>query len=697
MKHSRSNKISVDKKIVNKSKSAIEVNSKNDFFEKNSKIIIWVVTGLSFLFSLLLFNPDVSVGGDDSTYIQSAYNLSQGTNFPTWQGPFYSLFLSFFVKIFGVNIILLKILSVLFFTFSIYFTYKLFTKYGNYFCGTIACIISSVCFTLLTYASTTYSEPIFMFMQVTYLYALFYFLDFQKSMIDANELNKNMILKKSLLYIVLISLYCYVIYQTRTLAIILIPLTILLFIVEKRFRTAGVFTLTTGFVYLLDSLYRKIVWNYDSVSFKGQLDSILMVNPYKPELGYEKFSGFFQRIIDNSQLYFSKHIMHMIGFKNYDERTVSVFATVIIVLLIILMGVYVWKKSRKMLYIYGYFFSMILVTFVMLQKLWDQERLIMIYLPLMLGVFFYCLYNCFDKKIFTKISKWLAVIIIITTISQTFKQGNFDLSDNFDSGKYASYTDDWQNYMLASKWVGENISEDSRVICRKPQMSWMASAGKNMFVGINKLYSKDADSMKNYLIDSLKATHFILANLRLNPYVKDGRTITTVKYSLMALTSKYPFMVKYLKTFGKSEPAFVFQVDTSQIPNYTNLDCAILINPQNVYAWQLKCIHYLDIKKYDIAEKFIEEGLNYNKDNGYLLVLKGVLYLDYGKNQEALKYFDQSLETLPNNPDAFVNKAIALMNLGRKPEALETMAKARSLGVQGVEYDELENRIRNSK
>ena len=156
-------------KTVEKSEPPLQ-NTADDFCKKHSQKLLFGVTGLAFLMSMLLFNPDVSVGGDDSTYLESAYKFANSLAFPDWHGPFYPIFLSFFYLIFGFKIILFKMISVLFYTFSVFFTYKLFAKTANYFAALVMSLFSAFSLMLLLYASTTYSEPMFMFMQSLLLY-----------------------------------------------------------------------------------------------------------------------------------------------------------------------------------------------------------------------------------------------------------------------------------------------------------------------------------------------------------------------------------------------------------------------------------------------------------------------------------------------------------------------------------------------
>ena len=100
----------------------------NRWFERHEKIIFYSLLFFSTLFSFLLFDAKVSDGGDDSSYIERAWSLLHEGKFPYYQGPGYPIFLSMIVKIFGLNVIALKMFSVVCQFGFVWFTYKAFVK-----------------------------------------------------------------------------------------------------------------------------------------------------------------------------------------------------------------------------------------------------------------------------------------------------------------------------------------------------------------------------------------------------------------------------------------------------------------------------------------------------------------------------------------------------------------------------------------
>jgi len=666
----------------------LQQNTADDFCKKHSRKLLFSVTGLAFLMSMLLFNPDVSVGGDDSTYLESAYKFANGLAFPDWHGPFYPIFLSFFYLIFGFKIILFKMISVLFYTFSVFFTFKLFAKTANYFAAFVMSLFSAFSLMLLLYASTTYSEPMFMFMQSLLLYLYF---DFN----DKEPLWQQSGSKKIFIAYSALAVLAYLTFQTRSVAVAVVPAIFVLLLIDKKKKPAFVFLGATAVFHLLVSVYRKTVWHTASVSFMEQLDANFLVDPYKPQRGYETFGGFVQRFWDNCTLYLSKHLMKLFGFKDYDSRQYSVFLTVFIIAAFLICGFYIYKNNKKLFTVFGYVVVMVAVTFVMVQKLWDQERLIMIYFPMIAGLVLYSLNEGLKWKN-SLVAKIFATVVFCMILRQTFSRGNFDLTDNFSVGSYSTYTDDWSNYMKASKWAGENLPEGSVVACRKSQMSWMASEGTKRvkFYGIYKLYCADADSMQHYLLDTVKATHVIMANLRLNPYELNGKTITTIRYSLRNLTARYPYSLRLVKQFGDKEPAYLFEFTDYTKVDVDNLLCSVIVNPENVNAWTQAGILYLNAGENDKAINCMDEALKFNPNEYQFPYYQAFAYNNKGDKQTALKKIDEALKIKATDGEVFYNKAVLLYETSMYREALQALEESKKLNYNNQNVSILENELK---
>lgn len=114
------------KKEINSGQDLLE--KIDDFFLKKQGRWFWIFFAISVLFTFLLFDLRVSVGGDDSLYIIRANDFIKDFRYPSFQGPLYPIFLSIFVGIFGIKLFVLKLLSAIFLAGHLYFFYRAFKE-----------------------------------------------------------------------------------------------------------------------------------------------------------------------------------------------------------------------------------------------------------------------------------------------------------------------------------------------------------------------------------------------------------------------------------------------------------------------------------------------------------------------------------------------------------------------------------------
>src|SRR5204863_3544609 len=93
-------------------------------FQKNQRLIFFIILGLSILFGALLFDVKVSEGNDDSEYIEWGYNFSKDVHdLGLGKAPLYPMLLSIPIRLAGINLILLKSLSLVFSVFQLVFLF----------------------------------------------------------------------------------------------------------------------------------------------------------------------------------------------------------------------------------------------------------------------------------------------------------------------------------------------------------------------------------------------------------------------------------------------------------------------------------------------------------------------------------------------------------------------------------------------
>src|SRR4051812_8535730 len=102
------------KKPVAKEKTERQFWGLEEYLQKHELKVILIFLFVSLLFSFFLFDIKISEGGDDSGYIQRGWYFLTRNEFPFYQGPLYPLTLAITLAIFGLNLFVLKLLSVVF-------------------------------------------------------------------------------------------------------------------------------------------------------------------------------------------------------------------------------------------------------------------------------------------------------------------------------------------------------------------------------------------------------------------------------------------------------------------------------------------------------------------------------------------------------------------------------------------------------
>ena len=164
------------------------------YLDKRLGWLIWVIVGITFLFSLLLFDSRVSLSGDDSFYIIRASDFIHSFKYPSFQGPLYPIVLSLFVAVFGISVVPLKLFSLL---LMIGFIYLFYVAFRSRIPSTLLLIVLSALSInsfILYYASQTYNETFYLFVQMVLVLVFF------RSFIDNEQvINFNQDIKRHLL------------------------------------------------------------------------------------------------------------------------------------------------------------------------------------------------------------------------------------------------------------------------------------------------------------------------------------------------------------------------------------------------------------------------------------------------------------------------------------------------------------------
>ncbi len=532
------------------------------FIDNRHTFFKWFFTILGGLFALLMFEGKISVGFDDALYIQSAANYVDDF-FGFWHtanAPFYVFILTIPIAIFGINLIIIKFISVLFFVLSIFYLYKTFE---NRIPGSIlffSIFIYSINWAALTYASLTYQEACYMFIQALFFYWFFRFLE-TKEVIKVQFQPFRFYTVKPW---IILGLLLFVLYFTRTVGIAAVVACAIFFIWHKKFQSA---LLTVGSTLLVIGTWeaiKRIFWG--AIAQSTQSSILFQKDAYDASKGNEDFVGFVIRFLQNTEIFFSQRFLEILSIRpEYSSK--DPFLT-ILTLLPIVIGILfsIFKKNKYLLFTALYCLGLCSLTFLVLQTSWAQIRLILIYLPFFLILAFYGLYHIFKFNYIKKlqIAFFLPVLFLLyINLSKTFTNVKDHLpiaEANLIRGDlYKGFTPDWVNYLKMSEWCGKNLPESSFVACRKAPMSFIYANGKK-FYNIARASPEKTPEEKLQMLQDNGVTHIIIATLRADPTRKSERVINTIHRFVQPISQKYPQKFRKIHQEGTDESAVLYEI-----------------------------------------------------------------------------------------------------------------------------------------
>lgn len=543
--------IKQESKISNPPKDLFDI--LNNFFDKYKGRILWIGLILTGLFGALLFDLKISEGTDDSGYIVAAHDFIKGKTFPSWHGSFYPIFLSLPMLIFGVNLFALKFSSFLLMLAHFIFFFAAFRNRIPSTILTFVAIIVSINSYILYHASSTFSEPLYFLLQAITIY-------FFLQIIDALEKKVQPSYKYWKLWLGF-GLSSFLLTITRNVGIGIVVSIVIYFVINKNFKEI-LYSIVSIFIFQIPySLYKTLYWNLKGAGFKGQLDEMFYIDPYNHALGKEDFNGFVARFVENSQLYLSKHFSKTLGLLNPDSTDKSVLVTILVYLLFFTTIIIAFKKKNKYMQAIAIYLAVAVgATFVSQQIMWDQGRLVLIYIPLILILFGYGIYELARIKrlrFLQVLLPILFVIIILSTFSQTVQKAKANtkvLQKHMEGNPYIGFTPDWVHYFQMSEWVSSNLPENSVVACRKPSMSFIYGKGKEFFpvykvpvVPVDTIIQKVQNASKT--VDIIVLDYLQLRNTKVPAELLEKYRLY-IKYLL--INEEHIYVVYYLTPQTKS-------------------------------------------------------------------------------------------------------------------------------------------------
>jgi hypothetical protein len=537
------------------SKAISHLEKLNELFEGKQYLVLAMSLILTTLFGLLLFEPKVSIGGDDSMYINRAYNFINKGSFPTFQAPLYPIFLGLIIYVAGTKLLLFKVISMLCYLGHQWFTFKLFRNYFQPFALFVFFLLISTSAALLFYSCSTYNEVFFLLLQSIFLY------HFARSFINDEG---GFSLKRDYKNILISGFLALLLALTKNIGLVGAMGAVMYFLFVKNWKMSAAIAITFIVFLVSFNTIKSTIWEVEGTQISGQLDALMLKVPYKPDSGKEDAYGFITRLVDNSKVYLGYHFRNIFGLAK-DDKIAEHGLMTLIIYAIFIPGFFIsLRKSRFWLFIGVYTSVAFGTTFLILQTFWDQERLIIVFAPLLLAFLLYTLNYLFAEKYakYSNVLVALFVIIMGANLVRSFIKipKQVEIVSAYVSGdKYYGFPEDWIYYLQMAEWVGKNLPKDSYVACRKPGMAFVYSGGKDFF-GIWNVPKGDAEFLYTRLKDA-GVTHVIMANLRTNPDDENSRIINTVRRYLSAINQAYPGKLKLVHEIGEKWPTYLYELN----------------------------------------------------------------------------------------------------------------------------------------
>ncbi len=535
----------------------------DNYLSKKLNLFFWIFFSASVLFMLLLFNMQVSVGGDDSNYIIRAYDFITDFKYPSFQGPLYPFVLGIFVGVFGVNLFVLKLLSVIFLSAHLYFFYIIFKKHIPPIILLSSIIVISLNSNLLFYGSQTYSEAFFLFVQVLF------FLYFFKNFISNSD--KPTSLKHELKQHINLALIILSLGLIKSIGFAALFAVLIYFALQQRWKSLLFSVLSFFASFGVWQIIKRLLWNDKGLQFSTQASSLFQKHPYDASQGSETFMGFLQRIVDNSNIYLSREFLYVMDLRPLmEEVNGQISATPLLPLLTLsiyalLIFAFLWNfRQNKYLMFTGIYLAMIMgITFVMLQTIWESSRLMMIFFPLLILFLFTGIYYLLKiKKL--KVLQFVLPLLVALVFFNEFKATTNKINEHqkvfyrhLRGDITAGMTPDWRNYVNMCKWAAKNIDQNKKIACRKPGIAFVYTGRR--FQGIYKVPTNNSDTLLNNLYEN-NVEYVIMASLRKIEARKTQYTINTIQRYLYYIQQKYPDRLFPIKQIGRDEPAYLFEI-----------------------------------------------------------------------------------------------------------------------------------------
>jgi hypothetical protein len=540
-----------------------------DWTTKNDKKLFYGSIVLTLVLSFISFNARISEAHDDALYLEGGWRyVNEFPNyFYTQNAPLYPMFLGALIRIFGFKLLLFKLFSVVFNVLGVALFYKALSKKIPAVVFIPALIFQAANHLIIYYSSMTFTEAFYFFFQGLFFYVAVKVVE----LVEKDNVN----IKAQLKWWLLLGASMLLISTVKSSAIVVIPAILLYFALQKNYKALGV-SLASYLIFKLPyDLIVKMIWHPPN-QFQNQSKILLQKDPYNASLGQEDAAGFVGRFIDNCNLYLGKRFYQLIGWRDENfvtEKTLMAeygFSTFLTIVIAVVGFWLLWKQKNKVLVLFALFsVAQAALSFIILQVRWDQARIILVAMPILLIMMLYAFYHFtknsgLGRTFYIVLTVILSGSILLSSLNRGLK--NIPIVEkNLKGDKYFGYTPDWQNFLKCSEWCADSLPATALVASRKAPMSFVYGKGKKFFP-IYSVIKKDTTTEQSNPDSALayfranKVTHVMLASLRIDPRRPEAGVINTVHNILAPIANKYPDKLKPIHVQGETEVTEVYEI-----------------------------------------------------------------------------------------------------------------------------------------
>ena len=418
----------------------------------------------AILFSILYgytFDKKLDLNGDNANYYMlgkalsegrgfvniNTLNLSPNNHFP----PGYPFIISLVMRIVNEDFTTLKIINAGLFFASLIVLFLIFEKITK---STVLSVFPIIFLVFnshfLRYATMIMTEIPFLFFSSLTLYLFL------------NTTEKKGFLRNPNFYgsLLLIAASYYI----KTSAIAILGGMVLYLLWKRRWKTSIAYIF--GFVALISP------WIIRGHQLGGNsyLKQLLMINPYRPEMGQAGAGDFVERFFNNIGRYISKEIPSAnFSFITINYREASSLGMWILGLTLIALIIYGIIKLPNYRILIG---SYLLGTFGILflwPDVWVGVRFLLPAVPFLLLALFSGFFGLLDAWVprYKSILRWSPLALLLLFVPALSKAHGTSTKP---------YSSNWNNYFALAKWIRDNApGEETVVACRKPTMFYLFS------------------------------------------------------------------------------------------------------------------------------------------------------------------------------------------------------------------------------